>query len=148
MGVPLILEDATENFDPMMEPLLGKNITTKGSMQLIKLGEDDIEYSKDFRFYITTKLSKPHYSPEICVKVTMLNFMVTEGGLKEQMLTIVLMNEDRNNMLKRQDAIIKNAQNEKKKADLENIILDQIANSGDNILEDDVLLQTLDESKT
>jgi dynein heavy chain len=112
------------------------------------LGEDDIEYSKDFRFYITTKLSKPHYSPEICVKVTMLNFMVTEGGLKEQMLTIVLMNEDRNNMLKRQDAIIKNAQNEKKKADLENIILDQIANSGDNILEDDVLLQTLDESKT
>jgi hypothetical protein len=32
MGVPLILEDATESFDPMMEPLLGKNITTKGSM--------------------------------------------------------------------------------------------------------------------
>ena len=33
-----------------------------------------LDYSFDFKFYMTTKLSRPHYSPEICVKVTMLNF--------------------------------------------------------------------------
>jgi dynein heavy chain len=30
-----------------------------------------------FRFYITTKLANPRYSPETCVQVTLLNFMAT-----------------------------------------------------------------------
>jgi len=83
IGQPVILEDATEVFDPMLDPLLGKQIEKKGNMWTIKLGEEQIEYAKEFRFYITTKLSKPHYSPEVCVKVTMLNFMVTEEGLQD-----------------------------------------------------------------
>jgi ABC-type polysaccharide transport system permease subunit len=48
-----------------------------------------------------TKLSKPHFAPEICVKVTMLNFMVTEDGLLDQMLNIVVKFEDPKNMEKR-----------------------------------------------
>lgn len=36
---------------------------------MIKLGENTIEYSHDFRFYITTKLRNPHYLPEVSVKV-------------------------------------------------------------------------------
>ena len=67
----------------------------------IKLGDSHIEYNKDFKFYITTKLSKPHFAPEICVKVTMLNFMVTEDGLLDQMLNIVVKFEDPKNMEKR-----------------------------------------------
>ena len=31
----------------------------------------------------TTKLANPHYPPEICVKVTLLNFMVTPEGLED-----------------------------------------------------------------
>jgi dynein heavy chain len=37
-------------------------------------------------FYITTKLPRPHYAPEICVKLVLLNFLVTEDGLLDQML--------------------------------------------------------------
>jgi dynein heavy chain, axonemal len=33
-----------------------------------------IDYSNDFKFYMTTKLPRPHYPPEVCVKVTLLNF--------------------------------------------------------------------------
>ena len=77
LGYPVILEDANDYFDPMLEPLLGKQIEKKGSMMYIRIGDAPIEYSSDFRFYITTKLSRPHYSPEVCVNATMLNFMVT-----------------------------------------------------------------------
>lgn len=146
LGYPVILEDANETFDPMLEPLLGKAIEKKGQMWTIKLGDEMIEYSKDFRFYVTTKLNKPHFSPEICVKVTMLNFMVTEDGLKDQMLNIVITHQDPVNMKKRNDAIIKKAANLKKKAELEDKILNQIASSEVDILEDDVLIQVLDES--
>ena len=30
---------------------------------------------------MTTKLPNPKYSPELCVKVTLINFAVTEIGL-------------------------------------------------------------------
>jgi dynein heavy chain len=113
----------------------------------IKIGDETIDYDPTFKFYITTKLPKPHFSPEVCVKVTMLNFMVTYKGLEDQMLNIVVTHEDPNNMKKRNDAIIKRAQNEKKKGELEDKILNQIATSETDILEDDVLLETLDESK-
>lgn len=94
MGTPVIFEDANETFDPMLEPLLGKQIEKKGTAWYIRIGDSPVEYSQDFRFYVTTKLSKPHFSPEVCVKVTMLNFMVTIDGLEDQMLSIVVKHEE------------------------------------------------------
>jgi dynein heavy chain len=35
----------------------------------IRLGDSTIEYSEQFRFYITTALRNPHYLPEVAVKV-------------------------------------------------------------------------------
>ena len=58
----------------------------QGGVDYIKLGENTIEYSKDFKFYITTTLRNPHYLPEVSVKVTLLNFMITPLGLEDQLL--------------------------------------------------------------
>ena len=38
------------------------------------------------RFYMTTKMANPHYLPEICIKVTIINFTVTKSGLEDQLL--------------------------------------------------------------
>ena len=51
----------------------------------LKLGDNVIEYSAEFRFYMTTRLRNPHYLPEISVKVTLLNFMITPQGLQVAM---------------------------------------------------------------
>ena len=64
-----------------------------GGMWCIKLGENTIEYSADFRLYITTKLRNPHYLPELSTKVTLLNFMITPEGLEDQLLGIVVAKE-------------------------------------------------------
>ena len=77
LGNPVIFEDAIESFDPMLDPLLSKQIEKKSSETLIKFGEKMIPFADDFKFFITTKMPAPHYSPEVCVKVTILNFMVT-----------------------------------------------------------------------
>ena len=58
------------------------------------MGEKIIDYSPNFKLYMTTKLPNPHYPPEICVKVTLLNFMVTPEGLEDQMLNIVVKTEE------------------------------------------------------
>ena len=62
-------------------------------VDMIRLGENVIEYNKDFRFYITTKLRNPHYLPEVAVKVSLLNFMITPEGLEDQLLGIVVAKE-------------------------------------------------------
>ena len=66
---------------------------TLGGVWCIKLGDNTIEYSADFRLYITTKLRNPHYLPELSTKVTLLNFMITPEGLEDQLLGIVVAKE-------------------------------------------------------
>ena len=58
----------------------------QGGRTLIRLGDNDIEYNAAFKFYMTTKLSNPHYLPEVCIKVTVINFTVTKTGLEDQLL--------------------------------------------------------------
>ena len=60
---------------------------------MIRLGDKEVEYNEDFRFYITTKLRNPHYLPEVAVKVSLLNFMITPEGLEDQLLGIVVAKE-------------------------------------------------------
>jgi len=56
---------------------------------LIRLGDSDVEYNKTFKFYMTSKLANPHYLPEVCIKVTIINFTVTKTGLEDQLLRFV-----------------------------------------------------------
>lgn len=66
---------------------------TSGGVECIRLGESTIEYSSDFKFFITTKLRNPHYMPELATKVLLLNFMITPEGLEDQLLGIVVAEE-------------------------------------------------------
>ena len=70
-GTPVLMENIGEELDPILEPLLQKQTFKQGGAICIKLGDSTIEYSKDFRFYMTTKLRNPHYMPETAVKVWM-----------------------------------------------------------------------------
>jgi dynein heavy chain len=44
----------------------------------VKLGDKDVEYNKNFKLFLHTKLSNPHYPPEIQAETTLINFTVTE----------------------------------------------------------------------
>ena len=65
----MLLENVQEELDPILESLLLKQTFKQGGSLCIKLGDSTIEYSQDFKFYITTKLRNPHYLPETSVKV-------------------------------------------------------------------------------
>ena len=92
-GNPVLIENVGEELDPSLEPLLLKQTFKQGGVWCIKLGDNTIEYSSDFRLYITTKLRNPHYLPELATTVTLLNFMITPEGLTDQLLGIVVAKE-------------------------------------------------------
>eukprot|EP00878_Enallax_costatus_P044878 GHUV01053652.1.p1 GENE.GHUV01053652.1~~GHUV01053652.1.p1 ORF type:complete len:242 (+),score=78.12 GHUV01053652.1:683-1408(+) len=89
-GSPVLLEGVGAELNPALEPLLLKQVFKSGGVNCIRLGDTTVEYSPDFRFYITTKLRNPHYLPEVSVKVNLLNFMITPAGLADQLLGVVV----------------------------------------------------------
>ena len=52
-----------------------------------------------------TKLSNPHYPPEIQAETTLINFTVTEKGLEDQLLSLVVKKE-RPDLAKQKEEII------------------------------------------
>ena len=94
MGKPVLMENVQEEMDPAIEPLLQKQIVVKGNSMTLKIGDTIIEYDKNFRFYLTTKLRNPHYLPEVSTKVTLINMMITFEGLSDQLLGIVVEKEN------------------------------------------------------
>ena len=58
-----------ECFPPLPSPP-PQAIYKQGGRTLIRLGDSDIDYDPNFKFYVTTKMSNPHYLPEVCIKVS------------------------------------------------------------------------------
>ncbi|GLG99034.1 Dynein heavy chain, cytoplasmic, partial [Gryllus bimaculatus] len=77
-GKPVLLQNILEALDPSLTPILNKAVVKQGGQNLIKLSDKFVEYNFDFRLFITTKMSNPHYPPEICTKTTLVNFAVKE----------------------------------------------------------------------
>ena len=85
-GKPVLLEDVPENLDPVLESVLLMQVVKVGGQPCIQVGDNMVALEKGFRLYMTTRLPNPHYPPETCVKINLLNFMATEAGLMDQML--------------------------------------------------------------
>ncbi|XP_043194572.1 dynein axonemal heavy chain 12-like isoform X3 [Amphibalanus amphitrite] len=147
-GNPILLENVGEELDPSLEPLLLRQTFKQGGVEMLKLGEAVIEYSPDFRFFITTKLRNPHYLPEISTKVTLLNFMITPEGLEDQLLGIVVAKERPELEAERQALIVQTANNNRALKEVEDKILKTLSSSEGNILEDETAIQVLDSSKS
>ena len=47
-GKPFLFENVDEELDPTIDPVLEKNFIIKAGMKLIKLGENEFEFSDDF----------------------------------------------------------------------------------------------------
>uniref|UniRef100_A0A8C3L5I1 Dynein axonemal heavy chain 12 n=1 Tax=Chrysolophus pictus TaxID=9089 RepID=A0A8C3L5I1_CHRPC len=146
-GTPLLLENVGEELDPSLEPLLLKQTFKQGGMDCIRLGETIIEYSSDFKFFITTKLRNPHYMPELATKVSLLNFMITPEGLEDQLLGIVVAKERPELEEERNALILQSAANKKSLKEIEKKILETLQSSEGNILEDESAIRVLDSAK-
>lgn len=71
-GYPILMENVYEELDPILEPVLQKLTFKQQGVEYIRLGDNVIEYSHDFKLYITTRLRNPHYLPEVSVKVCII----------------------------------------------------------------------------
>uniref|UniRef100_A0A667I2I8 Dynein axonemal heavy chain 3 n=1 Tax=Lynx canadensis TaxID=61383 RepID=A0A667I2I8_LYNCA len=146
-GTPVLLENVGEELDAFIEPILLKSTFKQQGVEYMRLGENIIEYSRDFKLYITTHLRNPHYLPEVAVKVCLLNFMITPLGLQDQLLGIVAAKEKPELEEKKNELIVESAKNKKQLKEIEDKILEVLSLSEGNILEDETAIKVLSSSK-
>tara|TARA_B110000091_G_C13815478_1_gene477476 strand:- start:105 stop:4382 length:4278 start_codon:yes stop_codon:yes gene_type:complete len=147
IGKPLLIEDIGEILDPALEPVLQKATFKQGGRLLIRLGDSDVDYDPAFKFYLTTKMPNPHYLPEVCIKVTIINFTVTTVGLEDQLLGDVVLQERPDVQENLNKLVAGMAADAKQMKILDAKILKGLSESEGNILDDVEFIQTLDDSK-
>ena len=149
MGRIVMIENIGQELDASLEPLLARAIIKKGRNSFfIKLGSEEIEYNTSFKLYLQTKLSNPHYRPEIAAQCTIINFIVTESGLEDQLLATVVNLEKPE--LERQKQELARQQNEYKVilAKLEEDLLNNLSSADPNtILSNTELIEGLEKTK-
>mmetsp|Transcript_44767 Transcript_44767/g.87731 ORF Transcript_44767/g.87731 Transcript_44767/m.87731 type:complete len:3997 (-) Transcript_44767:184-12174(-) len=147
-GQPVLMENVEEKLDAAIEPVLMKQVFKQGGQWVLKLGDQDVPYSQEFKFFITTKLPNPHYLPETFVKVTVINFTVTLKGLEDQLLVVVCALERPDLEEKNDQLVVSIADDKAQLSEIEAQILKMLSESQGNILDDQDLIDALGQSKT
>ncbi|KAF1336483.1 Dynein heavy chain, partial [Globisporangium splendens] len=146
-GNPFLFESVDEELDPILDPVLEKSMFMEGSQRFIKLGDKNVEWDPNFRLYFTSKLANPRYSPEVMGKTMIVNYSVTQGGLANQLLDIVVAHEWPDLEEQYRDLVTEMPENTQMIVELEDTLLRELSNSTGDIPDNEELIATLDETK-
>lgn len=92
-GKPVMIENLENSIDAVIQPVYARAIIKRGKSKYIKMGDKELSLHPNFSLYLHTKLQSPHYPPEIQAECTLINFTVTESGLEDQLLALVVKKE-------------------------------------------------------
>lgn len=94
-GWPVLIEAIENEVDPMLDPILEKQYILKGRKKLLKLADQEMDFDDKFQLFMTSRLANPHFSPELAAKTTIIDFTVTQGGLEQQLLGLLISKEQK-----------------------------------------------------
>jgi dynein heavy chain, axonemal len=127
-GFPFLFENLDEYIDPVIDPVIEKNLTGT-NRKVVKLGDKDVEWDDNFRLYMTTKLSNPHYTPEVASKTMIINYSVTQQGLSDQLLNVTVRHERPDLEEQREQLVIEMSDNKAALQELEDTLLYELSNA-------------------
>lgn len=145
-GNPILIQDA-EHLDPVLNHVLNKEYQKTGGRVLIQLGKQEIDFSPSFKLYLCTRDPSAMFPPDVCSRTTFVNFTVTQSSLQTQTLNDVLKSE-RPDVDKRRTNLVKmHGEFSTHLRGLEKRLLQALNQSQGNILDDDVVIETLETLK-
>ena len=116
---------------------------------MVKVGDGMVEMEDGFNLYFTSKIANPNFLPEAFIRVSVVNFTVTEDGLEEQLLAELISKIMPEIEKKRVDLILSIAEGEAELRKNEDTILELLNDNGDkDLLENTPLILNLEKSKT
>jgi len=157
LGGSILVENVNEYLDPLLDPILRKEIVTRGAQKIVRLGENEIEWNDQFRIYLVTSLPNPHFLPNTFIKVNLINFTITFKCLFEQFLSLIVLKEKPELEKERTELLESISKDFLTLKELEDKSLSILSSSdtetssiefqGQNILDDQDLIDVLTQSK-
>ncbi|XP_050421392.1 dynein heavy chain, cytoplasmic isoform X3 [Adelges cooleyi] len=145
-GNPLLVQDV-ENYDPILNPVLNRELRRTGGRVLITLGDQDIDLSPKFVIFLSTRDPTVEFSPDICSRVMFVNFTVTRSSLQSQCLDRVLKAERPDIDTKRSDLLKLQGEFHLRLRQLEKSLLQALNEAKGKILDNDSVITTLERLK-
>nr|XP_018911901.1 PREDICTED: dynein heavy chain, cytoplasmic [Bemisia tabaci] len=145
-GNPLLVQDV-ENYDPILNPVLNRELRRTGGRVLITLGDQDIDLSPSFVIFLSTRDPTVEFPPDICSRVTFVNFTVTRSSLQSQCLNRVLKAERPDIDAKRSDLLKLQGEFHLRLRQLEKSLLQALNEAKGKILDDNSVISTLETLK-
>jgi dynein heavy chain 2 len=145
-GKTLILEEV-DCIEPILYPVVRKDLWRVGARFAVAVGDKTVEYNENFKMFLVTRNPYPVIPPSAASVIAPVNFTVTRSGLLGQLLGLVIQHEQptleaqKTNLLRVEEDL------KTQLAGLEKTLLGALAASTGNILENEALLQSLDETK-
>ena len=146
-GHTILIENIGESLDAVLNPVIQRAVIKRGKKMYIKLGDTEVEFHPQFKLYLHTKLSNPHYPPEIQAETTLINFTVTSAGLEDQLLALVVRKERLDLATLSEDLVKQQNDFTIKMKELEDNILYKLATAKGDITEDVELIEGLETTK-
>ena len=74
-GKAMIVVGIEEAIDPLLDPVMQKEIIKKGRSYYITVADQMMDYDPSFMCYFVTRLPKPHFSPELQAMTTVVDWI-------------------------------------------------------------------------
>lgn len=132
----------------MLNPILNKEIQRTGGRSLVRIGTEEVDYSPKFNIILTTKNPAVKLTPDICSRVTLINFTVTPAGLQSQSLSRILECEKPEIEKQRNDILKLQGEQNVKLRSLEEQMLREISAVEGSILDDDRVVEGMERLMT
>lgn len=146
-GYSALIENMGESIDAILMPCIARSFIKKGKSKILKFAGKDLTLHPNFKLFLQTKLSNPHYPPEVQAEATLINFTVTEDGLGDQLLYLIVKRERPDLAAKKLQLITQQNDFKIKLKELEDELLFKLANAKGDILDDIALIENLEYSK-
>jgi dynein heavy chain 2 len=145
-GKTLVVQEV-DRIHPILYPILRKDLVRQGSQLAVQVGDKPMTYSEDFRIFLVTRDPRPDLPPDARALLTEVNFTVTRSGLEGQLLMLALQHERPELEQRKAELLFKEEEDKVQMAKLEEQLLDELAKSTGNILENKSLISSLEVMK-
>lgn len=142
----IILE--IDSVEPFLYPLVRKDLLRQGPRFVVSLGEKVIDYNENFRLILVTRNPSPPLPPDALAIINVVNFTVTKSGLQGQLLGVTIQHEQPALEQEKSELLRQEEECKLQLALLEKQLVQALATSEGDILENTILIESLTKTKT
>lgn len=143
-----LLVSEVAGIDSFYLSLLRRDYQRQGGRMVVLIGEKSIDINEGFGIIFTTRDTTISLHPKTRATLSVVNYSVTKSGLEMQLLSIVInhekpeLEEKKIKILEQEDAY------KMQLAEVETMLLNELATSTGNLLENKKLIMSLEEAKS